>query len=121
MGQCAVLGAGVTAATGLKLLRPIQPCENSDDLDVVRAAQPAIDSGLEREYLLEAWDSTFISGAAGAHLKKFEDTFPPLCGCKYGVACSNGTVAIDLVLKALNIQPGEEVSRLCYMLLACLL
>lgn len=45
----------------------------------------------------------------GEEGRKFEDEFASYCGCKYGVALSNGTVAIDLALKALGIGAGDEV------------
>ena len=76
---------------------------------LIHVAEPSF-TQLEEDYLLEAWRSTFISGAAGHHIQRFESEFSSkIAGCKHGVACANGTVAIHLAWKALNVQPGDEV------------
>jgi len=40
---------------------------------------------------------------------QFENAFAKFQNAKYGVACTNGTQAIELALKALGIKPGDEV------------
>ena len=45
----------------------------------------------------------------GMEVKKFEDDFSRYLGVQNSVAISNGTVALDLALKALGLQPGDEV------------
>lgn len=45
----------------------------------------------------------------GTETRKFENEFAELVNCKYAVAVSNGTLALDLALKGLNIQPGDEI------------
>jgi len=75
---------------------------------MIPVAKPSL-TDHEKNALIEAWDSTFISGAYGPHLEQFECTFSKIAGTKYGVAVSNGTVAIDLLLRALCLEPGEEV------------
>lgn len=61
----------------------------------------------EREYLLRALDSTWISG--GEFVDKFESDFAGLIGTKYAVTTSNGTAALHLALLAAGIGPGDEV------------
>lgn len=39
----------------------------------------------------------------------FEKEFAVFTGCRYAVALANGTVALDVALRALNIGPGDEV------------
>jgi perosamine synthetase len=63
--------------------------------------------GKEREYLLQAFDSTWISH--GPFIDKLENQFAELHGYKHGIAVANGTCSIYLSLKALNIGPGDEV------------
>ena len=42
-------------------------------------------------------------------VKEFENNLAKFLKCKYVVACSSGTSAGYLALKALNIGPGDEV------------
>lgn len=69
--------------------------------------RPALGS-LEREYLLEAFDSTWIS-SKGPFITRFESEFAAYVGAKEGVATCNGTVALHLALAALGVGPGDEV------------
>ncbi len=45
----------------------------------------------------------------GEELKKFEQEFASYCNKKYGIGVGNGTDALKLALKALNIGYGDEV------------
>lgn len=45
----------------------------------------------------------------GFECRKFEDEFAGWVGTRYAVAMANGTLALDVALKALNIGPGDEV------------
>ena len=45
----------------------------------------------------------------GTECREFEKEFAAWCGTRYAVALSNGTLALDLALKALAIGPGDEV------------
>jgi len=45
----------------------------------------------------------------GNKVKTFEKQFSEYFNCKYSVAVFNGTVALELCLKALDIQEGDEV------------
>jgi dTDP-4-amino-4,6-dideoxygalactose transaminase len=45
----------------------------------------------------------------GSECREFEREFAAWVGTNYAVALANGTVALDLALKALNIGPGDEV------------
>ena len=50
-----------------------------------------------------------ISGSFGKSLPEFEKLFSEYVGCKYGVAVSNGTVALQLAVEAAGIGVGDEV------------
>jgi dTDP-4-amino-4,6-dideoxygalactose transaminase len=41
--------------------------------------------------------------------RKFEAEFAEAVGCRYGIALANGTVALELALRCLDIGPGDEV------------
>ncbi|MYN13573.1 aminotransferase [Pusillimonas sp. TS35] len=45
----------------------------------------------------------------GEQGRQFEREFSAWVGCDYGVALANGTLALDAALRALDIQPGDEV------------
>jgi dTDP-4-amino-4,6-dideoxygalactose transaminase len=45
----------------------------------------------------------------GNECREFEREFADWCGSHYAVALSNGTLALDVALKALGIGPGDEV------------
>ena len=74
----------------------------------IQISQPDLLKGNELKYLLDAFNSTWIS-SSGKYIKQFETSFSDFVDCKYGVSTSNGTVAIQLALTALNIGEGDEV------------
>lgn len=45
----------------------------------------------------------------GNECREFEKEFAAWCGTDHAVALSNGTLALDVALKAMNIGPGDEV------------
>jgi len=45
----------------------------------------------------------------GTECREFEKEFAVWCGTQYAIALANGTLALDLALKGLNIGPGDEV------------
>jgi dTDP-4-amino-4,6-dideoxygalactose transaminase len=45
----------------------------------------------------------------GTECREFEKEFAAWAGCRHAIALSNGTVAIELALRALGIGPGDEV------------
>ena len=45
----------------------------------------------------------------GHECREFEKEFAAWCGVPHAVALANGTLALDLALKALDIGPGDEV------------
>ncbi|MEB3851982.1 MAG: DegT/DnrJ/EryC1/StrS family aminotransferase [Desulfurococcales archaeon] len=47
--------------------------------------------------------------AQGPEVRAFEEEFAAYLGAAYAVAVANGTVALDIALKALRIGPGDEV------------
>lgn len=45
----------------------------------------------------------------GTQTREFEKEFAAWCGTNYAVALANGTLALDVALKALGVGPGDEV------------
>lgn len=64
--------------------------------------------GNELKYVTDAVQTGWIS-SAGKYVTEFEQQFAAYCGCKYGVAVCNGTVALHLALVALGIGKDDEV------------
>jgi len=59
----------------------------------------------------------------GDQTRQFEAEFAAFCGAPHGIAVSNGTVALELALRALGIGPGDEVilpSRSFFASAACI-
>ena len=70
-------------------------------------AKPSL-SGNELEYVTHAVKTGWIS-SQGSYVTEFENSFAAWNNVKYGVACSSGTAALILALRALNIGQGDEV------------
>lgn len=65
-------------------------------------------NGNELKYVSDAVSTGWIS-SSGKYVTEFEQQFANYCGCKYGVAVCNGTVALHLALVSLGIGKGDEV------------
>ncbi|SES41692.1 DegT/DnrJ/EryC1/StrS family aminotransferase [Lentzea albida] len=64
--------------------------------------------GREREYVFKAVDAGWIS-SQGSYVAMFEQAFADYNDIAHGVACSSGTAALTLALRALGVGPGDEV------------
>lgn len=76
-------------------------------------------NGNERKYLNECIDTGWIS-SEGPFVKRFEDEFAVKVNRKYAIAVSNGTVAIDAAITALDIKPGDEVIMPSFTIISCI-
>ena len=63
----------------------------------------------EIQSVLEALRRGEISGSFGKALPEFEERFAAYVGCKYGVAVTSGTTALQLAATAAGVGPGDEV------------
>lgn len=64
--------------------------------------------GKEREYVMDAIDSTFVS-SVGAYVDRFEKMMTELTGAKYAVATVNGTAALHICLVLAGVTNEDEV------------
>ena len=78
---------------------------------------PLLD-GNERKYLLECLDTGWIS-SEGPFVTQFEEKFAARVGRKYGIAVSNGSVALDAAVVALGLGPGDEVIMPTFTIISC--
>jgi len=65
-------------------------------------------NGKEREYVLEAIESTFVS-SVGHYVSKFEQAVSKYTGAKFSVATVNGTSALHTALLMHGVGNGDEV------------
>ena len=61
--------------------------------------------------IIKEWKKLIRSSdfTLGKYVAKFENSFAKFIGSKYCISTNNGTDALILCLKALNIKPGDEV------------
>jgi perosamine synthetase len=64
--------------------------------------------GNEKKYITECIDTNFVS-SVGKFVNLFEERIASYTGAKYAVACVNGTSALHLALKILEVREGDEV------------
>ena len=75
-------------------------------------------SGNEKKYLNQCIDSGWIS-SEGPFVKRFEDEMASYVGRKYATACSNGSAALDIAVRALKLQKGDEVIMPTFTIISC--
>jgi len=75
-------------------------------------------NGNEEKYLVECIRTGWIS-SEGPFIKKFEEQLAARMGRKYGVAVSNGSVALDASVMALGLGPGDEVILPTFTIISC--
>jgi perosamine synthetase len=85
--------------------------------DFIPVNEPLLD-GNEKTYLIECIDTGWIS-SEGPFVKTFEEKFAAQVGRRYGVAVTNGSVALDAAVVALGIGPGDEVILPTFTIISC--
>lgn len=75
-------------------------------------------AGNEKNYLAECIDSGWVS-SDGPFVTRFEQAMASTVQRQYGVACANGTAALDLAVRALDLQPGDEVILPAFTIISC--
>lgn len=74
----------------------------------------------ELEYVSECVRTGWVS-SAGRFIEAFEREWAAYCGRRYGVAVSNGTVALQAGVAALGLKPGDEVIVPAFTIISCAL
>jgi aminotransferase in exopolysaccharide biosynthesis len=65
-------------------------------------------TALDKEFVLDAIDSTFVS-SVGRYVDRFEERLADYTGAKRAVAIVNGTAALQVALRLLGVETGDEV------------
>ena len=60
-------------------------------------------------YVMDALKKGEISGSFGNYIPDFENSFATYCECKYGIAVSSGTSALQLAVASLELEFGDEI------------
>jgi aminotransferase in exopolysaccharide biosynthesis len=63
---------------------------------------------IDREYVLDAIDSTFVS-SVGEYVNRFEHDLAAYMGVKRAVVTVNGTAALQVALRLAGVKGGDEV------------
>lgn len=62
----------------------------------------------DRKFVNQALKTSWVS-SEGPFVKKFEEEFSKFNNKKFGIAVSNGTAALEIAIKSLNLKKGSEV------------
>src|SRR5574340_49425 len=85
--------------------------------DFVPVNQPVLD-GNEKEYLVRCIETGWIS-SEGPAVQEFEEKLAARVGRRHGVAVSNGSTALDLAVRALQLPEGSEVLMPAFTIISC--
>lgn len=72
----------------------------------------------ELEYVNNCIRTGWIS-SAGRYIDEFEAAWAAYCGMRYGVAVSNGTTALQVAVRCLGLNPGDEVIMPTFTIISC--
>jgi perosamine synthetase len=75
-------------------------------------------SGNEKKYVAECIDTGWIS-SEGPFVGRLETELAERVGRKYGIAVANGSVALDVAVASLHLEPGDEVIMPAYTIISC--
>ena len=73
-------------------------------------------SNMPTECIRTGWISS-----AGRFIEEFEQKWATYCGMKYGIAVSNGTVALQTAVACLGLEPGFQVIMPTFTIISCAL
>jgi len=95
---------------------PVWPEWNDDDR---RAVVQVLESG---KWWMYGYDAKQLGATAGppqrSQVEQFEEEFAALHRIRHGLAVTNGTTALDICMRAIGLQPGDEVITTPYTFFA---
>ena len=75
-------------------------------------------NGNELKYVQDCIETGWIS-SEGAYVSQFENFLSMKVKRHYGIACANGSAALDIAVAALKIEPGDEVIMPSHTIISC--
>lgn len=85
--------------------------------DFIPVNEPVIGER-EKELVMECLNTGWIS-SEGPFVSQFEEAFSRRVGRQYGIACANGSAALDIAVAALKLGPGDEVILPTFTIISC--
>ena len=73
-----------------------------------------------KKYVSECIDTEWVS-SSGKFLNMFEEKWAKYCGAEEGIAVTNGTSALQVAFKSLDLKPGDEVIMPSFTIISCAL
>ena len=86
-------------------------------LNMIAVNKPLF-AGNEKKYLLNCIKSGWVS-SDGPYVKKFEKKFASYVNRKFSSCVSNGSVALEIALRALKLKKGSEVILPAFTIISC--
>lgn len=83
----------------------------------ISVSEPLLNKNAKK-YIDDCLKSEWIS-SAGKYLEDFEKKWATYCMVKEGVAVSNGTSALQIAFKSLELKPGDEVIMPSFTIISC--
>ena len=71
-----------------------------------------------KKYINDCIESEWIS-SSGKYLEEFESKWANYCNVREGIAVSNGTSALQIAFKSLELNPGDEVIMPSFTIISC--
>lgn len=85
--------------------------------DFIPVNEPVIGER-EKELVMECLNTGWIS-SEGPFVSEFEEVFSRRVGRQHGIACANGSAALDIAVAALKLGPGDEVILPTFTIISC--
>jgi perosamine synthetase len=85
--------------------------------DFIPVNEPVI-GDREKELVMECLNTGWIS-SEGPFVSQFEEAFSRRIGRNHGIACANGSAALDIAVAALKLGPGDEVILPTFTIISC--
>lgn len=85
--------------------------------DFIPVNEPVIGER-EKELVMECLNTGWIS-SEGPFVSQFEEAFSSRVGRQHGIACANGSAALDIAVAALKLGPGDEVILPTFTIISC--
>jgi perosamine synthetase len=85
---------------------------------MIAVSEPSIGAE-ELDNVLDCLKTGWIS-SAGKYIEQFESAWAGACGVTHGVAVSNGSTALDVAVRALQLGHGDEVILPTFTIASCL-